>query len=130
VDSRVLITEPKDGDTIERQIVVKGTLENVPEDMDVWVYVETDENRYYPKRARNDPDRINGWIVDDIRVGEEGQGDTGKRFSLGVFLAKRQDTTYLQGVVEYGAELGPAGEFPERFQVLHNVNVCRDIPCR
>jgi quinol monooxygenase YgiN len=41
VESKVLITEPKDGDTVERQIAVKGTFENLPEDMSIWVLIIT-----------------------------------------------------------------------------------------
>jgi hypothetical protein len=102
------IVQPSDGEAIERDVEVSGTLSGLADGDAIWVYVlPSGENRYYPLKASYDP-RSTQWRVPAV-VGTVAKEASGATFQIGVFTANSRHTATLLSAGEKGLSQLPSG---------------------
>ncbi len=68
-------------------VIVQGNVTNLPKDMKLWMYVFSNDNRYYFKLVTTNSD--GSWISDEIKIGDINFGEKSHPYKVGVIQASR-----------------------------------------
>lgn len=104
----IKITEPKEGQRIDRIIEIKGTSQNIPTSHNIWVYVfAAGINKYYPTKVI-DIKENGDWRVSNIYVGAK--EDYNIQFELGALVTDKEGSLYISQHNEGELSVLPPGK--------------------
>jgi hypothetical protein len=83
----VTITNPQDGEQIDRIIAVSGRALNTRGQL-VWVYVYAPGTRLYYIQGSTTPSYIGNWVLEHVYVGSKDASDIGQTFIIGAIVTK------------------------------------------
>jgi hypothetical protein len=106
----VLITDPMDQGQVTMQTPVQGTSQNIPQDEQLWLFIEpSNQTTYFPQA--NDPKYpspikiVSGkWV---INASFGGPGDVGLEFTLIPVLINQHDQEAHSVITKYFQQKGP-----------------------
>jgi hypothetical protein len=106
-----VIRIPQEGNVVEREILMTGTLNTLNSNENIWAYVYAPgEKRYYPTQAVY---RLNDktWRA-PLVIGSTQSDNSGASFQIGVFTANTSLATDLKSAGERGMNNLPVGVKP------------------
>jgi hypothetical protein len=82
------------GSTVPRFTGFRGFVKNLPNDLDMWLYVRgAGEGKYYLQPITTSGD--GNWSLDNVIIGSEAKEDVGAEFEIGVVLANASESAEI-----------------------------------
>jgi hypothetical protein len=88
------IFSPSADNAVSRFAVFSGSVKNLPNDLNMWLYVKgSDEGKYYFHTVTTSGN--DHWNVENVIIGSEGSEDVGAEFEIGIVLANASESAEI-----------------------------------